>query len=72
MTEHDNYMTDRNSRFDNYMIDRNSRNAVIMIMTADVVTLQETTVFISFRRAIISSTPGVRSLPRKLPRCLEL
>lgn len=72
MTEYENYMTDRNSRFDNYMIDRNSRNAVIMIMTADVGSLQETAVFISFQKAIISSTPGIRSLPRKLPRCLEL
>lgn len=46
----DNYMADRNGRFANYMIDRNSRNAVIMIMTADVGSLQETTVFISFQK----------------------
>lgn len=71
-TEYDNYTTDRNSRFDNYMIDRNSRDAVIRNMTADAVSLGETAAFISFQRAIISSTPGVRSLPRKLPRCLEL
>lgn len=54
------------------MIDGNSRNAIIMNMTADAVSLQETTVFISFQKAIICSTPGMRSLPRKLPRCLEL
>lgn len=72
MTEYDNYTTDRNSRYDNYMIDRNSRNAIIMNMTADAVSLQETAVFISYQEAIISSTPGMRSLPGKLPRCLEL
>lgn len=48
MTEYDNYMTDRNSRVDNYMIDRNSRNTIIMNMTADVVSLQETAAFIRF------------------------
>lgn len=43
------------------MIDRNSRDAIIMNMTADAVSLQETTAFISFQQAIISSTPGMRS-----------
>lgn len=57
-----NYSAGRNSTSDNYMIDRNSRDAVIIIMTADVVSLRGTTCLCNFpQRHNLQHTRRTRS-----------